>query len=221
MGFGTGDPWGTMAGVEHSRTTLAIQGYLDELAGVRGDEPSEPVVRALLSRSVDRLHGLCAALLYRSYPRLTHPPMNLDSEEMLGAIVERLIKALREARPATVKQFFAIANQHMRWELNGLARTLDEWRPPGPINDSVAAPESSGSPLTPTALRIFRAIDALPEIDREAFDLVRVQGLTHGEAADILGVSTKTVQRRLNSALIGLSETLGDLAPPHAQTSVS
>jgi RNA polymerase sigma-70 factor (ECF subfamily) len=45
---------------------------------------------------------------------------------VLDAGVERLLKALREVRPETVGQFFALANQHMRWELNGLACRLDE-----------------------------------------------------------------------------------------------
>jgi RNA polymerase sigma-70 factor (ECF subfamily) len=48
-------------------TTLAVQNYLDELAGAGGDTPAEPIVRALLARSVDRLHLLCASLLHRSY----------------------------------------------------------------------------------------------------------------------------------------------------------
>ena len=79
-------------------TTAVVQRYLDEL---NGDAPAEPVVRALLGRAVDRLHQLCATLLHRSYPRLTQPPLNLNSDEMLSAVVERLIKALRAARPAT------------------------------------------------------------------------------------------------------------------------
>ncbi len=54
------------------------------------------------------------------------PPLNLESDELLGAVVERLLKALRVARPTTVREFFALANQHMRWELNDLARRLDE-----------------------------------------------------------------------------------------------
>ena len=76
-------------------TTAAVQRYLDELAG---DSPAEPVVRALLDRAVRRLHHLCANLLYRSYPRLARPPVNLQTEELLGAVVERLLKALRETR---------------------------------------------------------------------------------------------------------------------------
>jgi hypothetical protein len=68
---------------------------------------------------------LCATLLHRSYPRLTQPPSNVQADELLGAVTERLLKALREARPRTVRQLFALANQHMRWELNDLARRLD------------------------------------------------------------------------------------------------
>ncbi len=109
--------------MSEEHTTVVVQRYLDDLAG---DTPAEPIVRALLDRAVRRLHLLCATLLYRSYPRLTQPPLNLQAEELLGAVAERLLKAMREARPQTVRQFFALANQHMRWELNDLARRLDE-----------------------------------------------------------------------------------------------
>jgi RNA polymerase sigma-70 factor (ECF subfamily) len=102
----------------------------------------------------------------------------------------------------------------MRWELADLARRLDEQ--PGAIElqeDLVPAPESSGSGLSPTARRILAAIDALPEAEREVVNLVRVQGLTHAEAADLLGVSAKTVQRRLHRGLLSLTEQLPDLRP--------
>ena len=65
-------------------------------------------------------------MLHRSYPRLTRPPSNLETAEMLGGVVEGLLKAMRSIRPQTVRQFFALANQHMRWQLNDLARRLDE-----------------------------------------------------------------------------------------------
>src|SRR5436309_13116366 len=107
-------------------TTAVIQLYLNALAG---DQPAEPIVRALLDRAVRRLHLLCANLLHRQYRRLTLPPLNLRPDEMLGAVVERLLKAMRSVRPQTVRQFFALVNQHMRWELNDLARRLDEQPP--------------------------------------------------------------------------------------------
>lgn len=200
--------------VDQQSTTIAVQGYLDELAGLRGNSAAEPVVRALLARSVGRLELLCGTLLFRSYPRLTRPPLNLQTEEMLGAVVERLLKAMRQARPGNVRQFFAIANQHMRWELNDLARRLDEQPPAAPIPDGyAAAAESTGSQVSPIARRLFQAIDDLPDEEREAFSLIRIQGMTRGEAAEILDVSVKTVQRRVNRAVLLLSERVGDLRP--------
>jgi len=173
--------------MHEENTTGAVQRYLDELAG---DTPADPVVRALLDRAVRRLHQLCATLLYKSYPRLTRPPVNLQAEEMLGAVVERLLKALREARPTNARQFFALACQHMRWELNDIARRLDEQPAAEALCDeSVPAPASSGSELTPDGRRILAAIEGLPDAEREAFDLVRIQGLSRTEAAQVLGVS--------------------------------
>jgi RNA polymerase sigma factor (sigma-70 family) len=192
-------------------TTVLVQRYLDELAE---DSPAEPIVRALLDRSVRRLHLLCATLLYRSYPRLTQPPLNLQVEELLGAVAERLLKALREARPQTVRQFFGLANQHIRWELNDLARRLDEQPTAVELREGlVPAPASSGSGLTPNGRRMLEAIENLPEEEREAFCLVRVQGMTQTEAAQLLGVSAVTVKRRLNRGLRLLTEQLADLRP--------
>jgi RNA polymerase sigma factor (sigma-70 family) len=197
--------------MDEERTTVVVQRCLDELAA---DAPAEPVIRALLERAVRRLHQLCAALLHRSYPRLTRPPLNLQTDEMLGAVVERLLKALREARPGTVRQFFALAGLHMRWELNDMARRLDEQPAAVELRDGlVPAPASSDSGLTPDGRRMLEAIGSLPEAQREAFDLVRIQGMTQAEAAQVLGVSAMTVNRRLNCSLQLLTETLRDLRP--------
>lgn len=196
--------------MDADRTTIIVQRYLDEM----GQTPDELLVRGLLDRSVKRLHQLCSTLLYRSYPRLTYPPLNLQTEEMLSALIERLIKALREARPKTVRQFFALAGQHMRWELNDLARRLDNQ--PGVVDlpaEMVPAHESSDSGLTPSGRRMLEAIEGLPLEEREAFDLVKIQGMTHAEAAEILGISIMTVKRRLSRSLQWLAETLGDLRP--------
>jgi RNA polymerase sigma factor (sigma-70 family) len=192
-------------------TTTAVQRYLDELAG---DAPSEPVIRALLDRAIRRLHQLCASLLHRSYPRLTRPPLNLQSDEMLSAVVERLLKALRQVRPTTARQFFALACQHMRWELNDIARRLDEQPAAEELRDeAVPAPANSDSGFTPDGRRILEAIERLPEGEREAFDLVRIQGMSQAEAAGVLEVSVMTVNRRLNRGLQLLAASLGDLYP--------
>jgi RNA polymerase sigma factor (sigma-70 family) len=192
-------------------TTAAVQRYLVALAG---DQPAEPIVRALLARSVHRLQLLCTNLLYRQYRRLTLPPVNLQPEEMLDAVVGRLLQAMRSIRPQTVRQFFALVNQHMRWELNDVARRLDE-RPTAVElrEDLVPAAASSGSVLTPDGRRMLKAIEELPEDEREVFGLLHVQGLTQAEVAEVLGVSVRTVQRRLNRSLLTLAEQLDDLRP--------
>ncbi len=196
-------------GEEH--TTTVVQRYLDELGG---DTPADPAIRALLDRAVRRLHELCAALLYRSYPRLTRTPLNLQTDELLGAVVERLHKALRQVRPETVRQFFAMASQHMRWELNEMARRLDERPAIVELRDGlVAAPASSDSGLTPDARRMLVAIEQLPEEEREAFELVRIQGMSQDEAGRVVGVSGATINRRLSRSRQRLAAALGDLYP--------
>ena len=102
----------------------------------------------------------------------------------------------------------------MRWELNDLARRLDEQPAPGELGDEpVAATASSDSCLSPDGRRMLAAIDSLPEDEREAFDLVRIQGMSQAEAARMLGVSVMTVKRRLGRGLQLLAAALEDLRP--------
>ncbi|MGD9647941.1 MAG: sigma-70 family RNA polymerase sigma factor [Pirellulales bacterium] len=200
--------------MDEGHTTIAVQRYLGELARLDGSAPADPIIRALIDTSVNRLHVLCRTLLVRSYPRLARPPLSLQSEEMLSAVVDRLLRAIQDVRPTNVRQFFALANQHMRWELNDLARRLDAQPAPQELQAAlVAAPETSVSQLTPNAVRMLETIESLPDDEREVFSLVRIQGMSQTEVAGLLGTSTKTVQRRLNRALILLAERLSDLNP--------
>jgi RNA polymerase sigma-70 factor (ECF subfamily) len=194
-------------------TTVVIQRYLDALPG---DAAAEPIVRDLLERAADRLRLLCGTLLHKSYPRLTRAPVNLETDELLGDVVAGLLTALRKTRPPTVRQFFALANQHMRWQLNDLAGRLDARPAAAALEESgvVASPASTDSGLSPDARRILGVIEGLPEDEREVFELVGIQGLTHTEAATVVGVSQKTVQRRLHEARLLLAERLADLRPP-------
>ena len=193
-------------------TTAAIQRCLDAL---HGDATADPLIRDLLERAVRRLRLLCGSLLQRSYPRLTQPPLNLETDELLDGVVAGLLRALQKVRPQTVRQFFALANQHMRWQLNDLARLLDEQPRAGPLAESgvAAPPSSSDSILSHDARRMLQAIEGLPEAEREVFELVRIQGLPYAEAASVVGVAVKTVQRRLNRARLMLGEQLADLRP--------
>ena len=95
-----------------------------------------------------------------------------------------------------------------------MARRLDEQPAPEALpEESVPAPASSDTGLTPDGRRILAAIDRLPEGEREACDLARIQGMSQSEAAQVLEVSVMAVNRRLNRGLQLLVATLGDLYP--------
>jgi RNA polymerase sigma-70 factor (ECF subfamily) len=198
--------------MQEEPTTSVIQRYLDALPD---DPAAEPIIRELLDRAVGRLRLLCATQLHRHYPRLAQPPVNLEADELLGGVVAGLLKALRSVRPTAVRQFFALASQHIRWQLNDVARRLDEQPVAAALAESgvAAPPSSSRSGLTPDGRRMLAAIEGLPEPEREVFELVRIQGLTHAEAATVVGVSERTAQRRLNRARLLLAEQLDDLRP--------
>ena len=199
-------------------TTVVVQQHLNRLAEISTDENAHPIVRELIAESANRLHLLCALMLSRSYPRLTKPPLNLEPEELLSLVVERMLKAMREFRPEGVCQFFALATRHIRWELNDMARRLDHENRAQPLNESEVAATDRGvtTQVTRNARRILEAIEELPTDERDVFELVRIQGMAQPAAAELLGICAKTVQRRLNRALLLLSEKLCDLQPSHS-----
>src|SRR5215510_2706960 len=143
-------------------TTIIIQRYLDALPG---DSAAEPIIRELLEQAAGRLRLLCGAFLHKSYPRFTRPPVNMETDELLGGVVAGLLTALRKTRPPTVRRFFALANQHMRWQLNDLAQRLDERPTAAALAESgvAAPPDSTGSGFSRDARRILEVIEGLPE----------------------------------------------------------
>jgi RNA polymerase sigma-70 factor (ECF subfamily) len=155
----------------------------------------------------------------------TRTPLNAAASSVAGALLGWRAVSVRLATPVqaedqpaanaeldgTVRQFFALADQHVRWELNDLAQRsndqpaiVDGARGLGP------APARSVSGLSPDGRRMLQAISELPEDEREVFDLVGVEGMTLTEAAQVLGVSAETVKRLLNRGLL-LTEQLADL----------
>ncbi len=126
------------------QTTAVVQRYLEELDGDAPRRTDRPSAFGPVGASTP---GALRNLLYRGYPRLMQPPVNLQPDELLGAVVERLLKALRDARPRNVREFFALANQHMRWELNDLARRLDNQPAAGELSEGMAvSPPAAASP---------------------------------------------------------------------------
>jgi RNA polymerase sigma-70 factor (ECF subfamily) len=106
------------------------------------------------------------------------------------------------------------AARPIRWEPNDLAgRLAGQAGVAEPSEKRVVAAECSGSGISPDGRHMRPAIGDLPEEERDAFDLVRVQGIAQAEAAQMLAVSSLTVKRQLNRGLRLLTEQVADLRP--------
>ena len=78
----------------------------------------------------------------------------------------------------------------------------------GPGRDEGFSPEAR-SALKELRGRISEAVDALPDHFRASFVLVAGQGLSHAEAAEVLGCSENTVSWRMHKARKLLRSRLG------------
>jgi hypothetical protein len=99
--------------------------------------------------------GLLSPRPQPEYPGLTRPPPDLQMDELPRAMVERMLKAPCQARPASVREFVGLACQHMRRERNDRARRLDKQPAAvGRCDGPVPSPAASVSELTPDGRRM-------------------------------------------------------------------
>jgi RNA polymerase sigma factor (sigma-70 family) len=139
-----------------------------------------------------------------------------ETDDVLQQTLIRLHRALSQVQPATPKDFFGLAARQIRWVLRDLARkkavakrvtyTHQDEEPPAPMTNEP-------SDLAEWA-EFHEQIDALPDEEREVFDLLLYQGLTQPDAADILGISLRSIKRRWQAARLRLRDALHGHWPP-------
>jgi RNA polymerase sigma-70 factor (ECF subfamily) len=174
--------------------------------------------RRLIDGAYERLRRLAAVILNQSFPRLKAAPALLETTDVANETALALYQALGEIRPPTLRDFFRVAAQRIRWLLLDHVKKLDtaqrharEERPPEEAYDE---PEENDTPQALAAL--YRQIDDLPETEREVVDLIYFHGLAQAEAAALLGVTERTVRRYWTAARMKLYQGLKDLMPPAA-----
>jgi RNA polymerase sigma-70 factor (ECF subfamily) len=187
----------------------------------QGDEAAR---QELLEGTCERLRQLTQTML-RDYRRLKRWE---ETDDVLQNALVRLHRALQQVTPPTLRDFYRLATLQIRRELIDLSRHY--YGPEGRArrhasnagldNSSQAsqpAYEQADSAEGPAKLAVWgefhEQADALPTEEREVFDLLWYQGLTHAEAAEVLSVSTKTVMRRWQAACLRLHEALGGEMP--------
>jgi RNA polymerase sigma-70 factor (ECF subfamily) len=141
-----------------------------------------------------------------------------QTDDVLQNATLRLLRALRDVRPASTRKFFGLASLQIRRELLDLTKHYYGPEGAGAHHASRAGGSQPGPPEPPDASadparlaqwrEVHEQVDRLPPDEREAFELLYYQGLSQAEAADLLGVSVRTVQRRWQSALLLLHDLL-------------
>jgi RNA polymerase sigma-70 factor (ECF subfamily) len=196
-------------------TDARVQYCLNRLARTTDDADAQQVVRELLSVAAGRILMLCGTALRRHYPRLAKGPFNVQPEDLIGAVVERLIKAMRTVLPTHVREFFALTMKHIRWELNEVAREPHVERNVRLPYDVIARESETGDEhFSPLGHQILKAIRSLAQSDQEIFNLVRLHSMTQRDAAEVLGISERTVERRLKRIMPRLWGELGGIQRP-------
>ncbi|MCC9608125.1 sigma-70 family RNA polymerase sigma factor [Blastopirellula sp. JC732] len=192
-------------------STSATERQIDEILATASQRPAV-AYEMVLARSLVRLQGLTKSMM-QAYPQLARWE---QTDDVFQEASIRLYRSLKAVKPQSARHFFNLANLQIRRTLIDLAR-----KHLGPL--SMAANHASNFALdelpdqgdidAPVTLaqwaEFHEAVDKLPDELGETFSLIWYSDVTHVEAAKLLGVSQKTVQRRYLHARV----LLADLAP--------
>ena len=190
-----------------------LQHILERLQA--GDEAAR---KELVAGASEPLRRLAHAML-RDYQRLKRWA---ETDDVLQSALLRLYRALETVTPASLRELYRLAALQIRRELIDLAR---HYYGPQGLGANHASRGGSRDPLPahpapaeePSALSAWcefhEQVRHLPPDEREVVDLLFYQELTQAEAAELLQVTKRTVQRRWQSALLKLHAALKDHWP--------
>jgi RNA polymerase sigma-70 factor (ECF subfamily) len=182
------------------QTTTQLQLWLDLLRS--GDDRART---ELIAHACERLRTLTRRML-RGYPSLRCWE---QTDDVFQNAMLRLYRALVDVMPDSLAHFYNLAGQQIRRELLDLAKhharqdgQQEKWR-------QQQRQELSDEPSSLVEWTEFhRQVEALPDEERQVFSLIWYEELSQGEAAQVLGLSVRTVIRRWQSARVRLARAL-------------
>jgi RNA polymerase sigma factor (sigma-70 family) len=180
-------------------------------------------------RAGDR--AACDEMLRAAHVRLQHLARKMmqrfpgvarweETGDLLQNALLRLLRALQDVEPTSVRDFFGLAAKHMRLELLDLARRYRSRHINGPSHlagaggrdSALAAPDPAAPAEDPDELdrwsAFHEAVERLPVEQREVVGLIYYHGWTQAEVAEYLCLSKRTVQRYWATALLTVHEQL-------------
>lgn len=172
------------------------------------DQGNEAAYGELLSIASSRLQALARRML-RDFPRLKRWE---QTDDVFQTAALRLHRSLSAVKPESVRQFFGLAATQIRRTLIDLAR--QHFGPEGQAarHESGTNLDHAGPSDSPESLESWadfhEQVDRLPPEEREVFQLLWYSGTTQREAAELLGISERTVLRRYCRARLLLKNAL-------------
>lgn len=174
-----------------------------------GPDPVADTHRALLTLLFNKYRGA----LLSHVTRLVRSPD--DAAELVQETYLRVMKQ------APMAEFEAIARAYLFQTATNLARDhfrRQRWRAHDPL-ESVPEPEAPRTSSSPEDLALWgEAMEALaaglrtmPEVTREVFTRARLDNRSYREIAKELGISVRTVERRMSEAMSLLAARLEEL----------
>jgi len=131
-----------------------------------------------------------------------------STEEVFENASLRLYQALHDTPIKDVRHFYRLAALQIRRELVDLCRHCQDFEP-GSLERSDGLERTSVEELRHWA-QFHDSVDALPEPQREVFELIWYHEMNREEAAELLGVPLGEVRRLWRSARLSLHDSLGD-----------
>jgi RNA polymerase sigma-70 factor (ECF subfamily) len=183
--------------------TAALKGWLERIRA--GDRSAQ---QELLAHAGQRLERLARKMLQR-YPAVHRW---VETGDVLQNASLRLLRSLEKVPVDSVAGFFGLAAVELRRELIDLARHYFGKLGAGANHASGSTPEVPASSDEPGSLAQWCAfheqVERLPDDERAAVNLLFYQGMAQADAAELLGVSVRTLQRRWQAALLALHDAL-------------
>jgi RNA polymerase sigma-70 factor (ECF subfamily) len=182
--------------------TARFQCLLDRFG--QGDDAAG---RELVGLAYERLRLLARRILRRQFPRFGG---RHGTDSVLNATAVQLLRAFKELKPKTCRDFFNFAARQIGWVLVDIARRDKRGGPVVPLPEGDDPAEPAGGADDPAELAVWtefhQRVEQLPDMERDVVDLHWYNGLTQAEAAEILGITPRMVSHHWVSARLRLAE---------------
>ncbi len=146
-----------------------------------------------------------------------------DSSDVVQNATLRLLRALEQTRPPSVRAFFGLAAEQMRRELLDLARQASRGRRLGMASPAVSADQAETLVDFPAYSddeedlslweQFHDAVVTLPGEEREIVSLIYYHGWSQQRVSALLQMAERTVRRRWRSACLRLRDKLNGRLP--------